>query len=339
MQEVIFDVQTITPLFLAGADQETAELRAPSFRGAMRYWQRALVGGLVGTDAKGLERVMKEETALFGATDTGSAVHIRVTAASQAPNTQRFQKESFSRSNISGKDYLLWSMAQSGQGDRYKPDRLYFPQGTTFHVALATRGDDNTKLQQAIASFWLLTHLGSMGSRSRRCAGSVSAKPVEGDIADFRFDIPTNVNNLQRQIVEGIQAAQQLTSQQLHDLKLKPITGTSFDTLSKQSSKIWILQNGSQPWTSPDAAMRSIGKDLQIYRSSIPLPQRKVFGLPLKDVDNKSRRASPLLLRIVELQGNRYVGLAVLFKITDGGNYMLIEKWANNLQGKIEVML
>src|SRR5712691_3630676 len=31
MQEVTFEVQTITPLFLAGADQATAELRAPSF--------------------------------------------------------------------------------------------------------------------------------------------------------------------------------------------------------------------------------------------------------------------------------------------------------------------
>ena len=32
MQEVTFDLQTITPLFMAGADQATAELRAPSFR-------------------------------------------------------------------------------------------------------------------------------------------------------------------------------------------------------------------------------------------------------------------------------------------------------------------
>ena len=35
MQEVTFEVETITPLFLAGADQATAELRAPSFRGGI----------------------------------------------------------------------------------------------------------------------------------------------------------------------------------------------------------------------------------------------------------------------------------------------------------------
>ena len=32
MQEVTFEVETITPLFLAGAGQATAELRAPLFR-------------------------------------------------------------------------------------------------------------------------------------------------------------------------------------------------------------------------------------------------------------------------------------------------------------------
>ncbi|HYK85247.1 MAG TPA: type III-B CRISPR module RAMP protein Cmr1, partial [Ktedonobacteraceae bacterium] len=65
MQEVTFNVETITPLFLAGADQNTAELRAPSFRGAMRYWFRALVGGMVGTDPRGLEEVIKAESSVF----------------------------------------------------------------------------------------------------------------------------------------------------------------------------------------------------------------------------------------------------------------------------------
>src|SRR5437868_5871653 len=82
MQTVTFDVETLTPLFLAGVDQTKAELRAPSFRGLMRYWLRALVGGAEGTDARGLEKVMKAETAIFGATDTGSTVAVKVSGAS-----------------------------------------------------------------------------------------------------------------------------------------------------------------------------------------------------------------------------------------------------------------
>ncbi len=38
-------LETVTPLFLGGADPRGApELRAPSFRGAMRYWLRAALG-------------------------------------------------------------------------------------------------------------------------------------------------------------------------------------------------------------------------------------------------------------------------------------------------------
>src|SRR5215472_11657363 len=68
MQEVTFEVETITPLFLAGADQATAELRAPSFRGEMRYWLRALVGGMMGTGPDGLKMVKNAENEVFGAT-------------------------------------------------------------------------------------------------------------------------------------------------------------------------------------------------------------------------------------------------------------------------------
>ena len=55
------------------------------------------------------------------------------------------------------------------------------------------------------------------------------------------------------------------------------------------------------------------------------------------------RRASPLMLRVAELQGNRYVGIAVLFKTIGGDvhmeDYKVIEKWINGFRGTVEVML
>jgi len=40
-------LETVTPLFLGGADPRGApELRPPAFRGAMRYWLRAALGEL-----------------------------------------------------------------------------------------------------------------------------------------------------------------------------------------------------------------------------------------------------------------------------------------------------
>lgn len=40
------ELQTVTPLMTGGAFYQ-AELRPPSFRGVMRYWLRALLGGVL----------------------------------------------------------------------------------------------------------------------------------------------------------------------------------------------------------------------------------------------------------------------------------------------------
>src|SRR2546421_9149932 len=183
MQEVTFTLQTITPLFLAGADQTRAEIRAPTFRGLMRYWQRALVGGLVGTGQEGLKQVMQAETDVFGATDTGSAVSIKVSGVSGEPRefNEQISVRVAGKWQATGKGYLLWSMAKSGREDKgnLKPARWYYPPGTSFQVRLSARGQDETKLKQAVAAFWLLTHLGGIGSRSRRCAGSLAVQTVK----------------------------------------------------------------------------------------------------------------------------------------------------------------
>lgn len=328
MQEVKFTLQTITPLFMAGADQTEAELRAPSFRGLMRYWLRALVGGMAGT----LEEVKKAESTVFGATYIGSDVPVRVSEGTKKPLEYRKEETRFN----SGKDYLLWS----------KGGRLYFPQGTEFQVTLSTRSKDDTYLKQAIASFWLLTYLGSVGSRSRRCAGSIMVQTVQGNITDFRFEKARNVGDLRTMLKQGIELARQA-----YNIKPQPIRDAKFDILAPDRCSIHILYDVRQPWLTPDAAMKAIGESLQDYRRKItPLWRRKIFGLPLGD-DSNARRASPLLLRLTEIQGDqgkRYVGIAVLFKTTGKDptksfastkDYDLIEQWFNTFSGILEVTL
>jgi CRISPR-associated protein Cmr1 len=337
MKQIKFTLRTLTPLFLAGADQTSAELRAPTFRGLMRYWYRALIGGVVGANKESLPLVMKAETALFGATDTGSNISVRISEPSKDP--QRFRKENYSREKVSGKDYLLWSMAASGKGDRYKPDRLLYPKDTTFRVTLSSKGDDDTKLQQAIASFWLLTHLGGIGSRSRRCAGSVTVDDIDGDDnkTGLYFATPEDAEDLQLQISECIKITQKLARASLPANALTSVTQTSFDALAQKTCSIWVLHDDN--WRTPDAAMRAIGSNLQNYRSDQPLSSRTVFGLPLMGVDNRSRHASPLLLRIAELQQSKYAGLAVLFKTGHNRDYTLIERWANGFPRRTKVTL
>jgi CRISPR-associated protein Cmr1 len=340
MQTVTFDVETLTPLFLAGAEQTKAELRAPSFRGLMRYWLRALVGGAEGTDARGLEKVMKTETAIFGATDTGSAISVKVSGVSSEPRefTEQTSIRVGGQWQATGKGYLLWSMVKSGKVERgnFKPARWYFPPGTGFQLTLSARSKDDTRLKQAVAAFWLLTHLGGIGSRSRRCAGSISVR-AQSDIYTLPFSTPANAEDLREQLRRGI-----ATARAFYGLTSRPIRSAQFDILNQGVCRIWILQD-QQPWPNPDIAMKRLGEELQDYRKPIPIIRRKIFGLPLPPQFFKERRASPLLLRVAKLQGNRYVGIAVLFK-TDGRgivtqDYTLIEQWINKFSGKLEVTL
>ena len=333
MQEVTFEVETITPLFLAGADQATAELRAPSFRGEMRYWLRALVGGLVGTGPEGLKTVRDAETEVFGATDRGSAVRVRVSQPSAKPLqfTENISKPGGGQ-RATGKGYLLWSMRLK------RPPRYYFAPNTHFQIYLSTDDTGIIKHKKGVAALWLLTYLGGVGSRSRRCAGSFTAALREGDAYEFPFNIPADVESLKGQLEQGILAARSL-----YTTTQSTVSDASLDILSRKACRIWILQH-EHPWGTPEEAMRVIGESLQNYRSTVPIIKRKVFGFPLKGVKGRvERRASPLLLRVAELQGNKYVGIAVLFKTRYSdippGDYEIIETWTNEFRGKKEVQL
>lgn len=60
-EELIFDCEVITPMFLSGADPKTVELRPASIKGALRFWWRAL------NKFDSFEKMLEEEGKLFGA--------------------------------------------------------------------------------------------------------------------------------------------------------------------------------------------------------------------------------------------------------------------------------
>jgi CRISPR-associated protein Cmr1 len=346
MMQVTFTLRVLTPLFLAGAEQSQAELRSPAFRGLMRYWYRALVGGMAGTDAQGLKTVIEEEAKVFGATDRGSAVAVRVSAASQEPKefTEPISRRTPTGWQATGKGYLLWTMAKSGRVEKnnLKPARWYFPPGTTFRVTLSSHSHDSTQFKQALAAFWLLSSLGALGSRSRRCAGSVEVQSIdmmqanEFQMPALPFQSAPSLREMHSQIEQGLQATRSLLTQQAPS---RQVNEARFDVLASGVCRIWLLQE-QQPWNSADAAMHALGESLQDYRSGVPIYQRGIFGFPLPKALNK-RRASPLLLRVVKLQGGQYAGIAVLFKTTDSNvrfsEYEIIERWIKMFPVKLEV--
>ncbi len=63
INKVTFEIETITPMFLSGADQSKAELRAASIKGLLRFWWRAL------QVESNLEKLRIEENKIFGSAD------------------------------------------------------------------------------------------------------------------------------------------------------------------------------------------------------------------------------------------------------------------------------
>lgn len=56
MERLSFKLQVVTPLFMSGADQRKAELRPPSIRGALRFWFRALAGPVLSYDWRAVQQ-------------------------------------------------------------------------------------------------------------------------------------------------------------------------------------------------------------------------------------------------------------------------------------------
>lgn len=305
-------LEAVTPLFLAGAEPRgQPELRPPSFRGALRYWLRAALGGVLG-DAP--QRVAQAEAAVFGSTRPewggASAVTVRIRHGS-FPQPQLYQ-----RTGLTGSGYLFWSMAESGRGrpDRYQAGKQFFPQGTSCDLTLACRpgvGAPDAALAQAAAALWLLVHLGGVGSRARRAGGRLAVREAL-EFQGLRFALRGNdASAVAGELAAGLRRVREICTQATGgDPDRSVAAPSSFDILHPQTCRVWVLGL----WPSLDGALASIGNWLRQARQAQPIGERVVFGLPMQrvDLDGVDRRASPLWLSVTRA-GQQYVGIATLF--------------------------
>jgi CRISPR-associated protein Cmr1 len=70
-----FEIETVTPLFVGGSNPQQTEIRAASFRGALRFWLRALLGGFLGDRP---DKIFQCESQVFGSTDYASPVVVQL---------------------------------------------------------------------------------------------------------------------------------------------------------------------------------------------------------------------------------------------------------------------
>jgi len=300
-------LETVTPLFLAGADPRGApELRPPSFRGAMRYWLRAGLGGL----GYGLPAVRQREGLVFGSAGEdgarASTIAVRLYPLGDVL-AEPFQRDSRGRDDISGRDYLYWTAART----RDLPERRYIRPGQRFRLTLEDRslGEAKEAFLPAVASLWLLLQLGGVGSRSRRCGGSLAVvEPPELKGPSWMLR-----GKEAKSVAAELGAALTAVRRSIGTVAgPAPSLPTDYDVLSPATCSIRVLG----VWPDAKAALDKVGSTLRRFRAGQPLPARAAFGLPIQNLrldEDVRRRASPLWLKLARAGGG-YACVATLFR-------------------------
>lgn len=154
LKSLTVTLETVTPLFLGGANPRGApELRAPSFRGALRYWLRAALGGVIGDE--NLQTLRQLESSVFGSTEFGSPIHIRL-----KPVGDRLE---------SGNEKILPHKERREAGSRQA-----IKAGQQLELTLSMPYRESPEAwAAAIAALRLAVTFGGVGLRSRRGYGTL----------------------------------------------------------------------------------------------------------------------------------------------------------------------
>lgn len=173
MRTMQYELEFITPAFLAGADQGRAELRAASIRGALRWWFRVLGG------------TKEEETDVFGGVQGGARRSKAIVRAEVIKRGASWTPPQFSANDWSS---YVWHFAKAKEKesidrDRWSPDGV-LPPGTRWRLTILQRGNCSQKFEEALKCFLVL---GSLGLRVTRGLGAfVLRNPIVCSVDDAK---------------------------------------------------------------------------------------------------------------------------------------------------------
>lgn len=323
----------VTPMFLGGADPKAAEVgfRLPSFKGALRFWWRALAWSEVveeaGDVAPALRLLHRRESDLFGSAageDTRGGQSRVLLSAHWKPGRTVPAGEVRAPAAGSPEDGLAYLMGQGLRGRRAV-------DGGELQVFVTFRPGTGEEGRQGVErALLLLGLLGGLGSRARRGFGSLAMESLEGhrllDLAVPRTldDLRETLAGLTRVPTRNRPPYSAFSAQSRIDLSL---VGPSSDhvqgtvgrqmrefreTLADDTRRARDAADGKRPDQPPERSI--FGLPLQFYFKA---DGARVFVTPATRREEKvDRRGSPLLIHIHRFQGEpdarRYAAVQTL---------------------------
>lgn len=321
MPTITFTCETITPMFLSGADGSTPELRPPSIKGALRFWWRAMNGHLANTANGGIPNLLQEDERLFGGVNSGgkSSVLVRVFDREEkfidgqklqtyAEYDRNNRKVPYQKEGLAYLYYVLLNQKLKGLEG--------FDVETTFKVSLESKSLED--LRKGVAAFWLFIYLGGLGSRARRGAGAITVCPNGIEDKDNILD-----NFIQFKPQNGISMWDFIQN------TLTKIRGQFPNTQKLQVSNEYstiapnhIYVSKKDDFSTWQEAVDDIGMIMKKLRKGKghfkrnnrtftmdTLDQKAAFGLPLRVQDDNelnfssndyNRRSSPICISVVK---------------------------------------
>ncbi len=285
--------EVITPLIIAGADNRKPDLgveglRPPSLRGAMRWWFRAMMGGIVG-DLKALKAL---ESEVFGSTEGASSARIRT----------------YLRASKPGEAHLCMNDKGNRRANIRRPA---FLEGSEFELCIRCEFGSSSIV---LGSLWLLAMLGGVGARVRRGFGSLAMSPedeaTEKVLEDFglSFSYP-NTASLE-ELAEYLEESLKEIKKRFRDLaSRRSALGTSstvrFPVLSAWRARLWLIKPQHGFWAGWKEAMEDLRE--KVYRAYKTNQQLNEIG------SASPRLASPLIIQIKRTEGGKYFGVLLAF--------------------------
>ena len=196
--EIEATYRVVTPLFCAGANQQRAELRLPSFKGVLRFWWRALAWSRLDGN---LDAIREQEDRLFGSAGGGRSRLSMHLAVSAEPETGGVDTVLEVAGNVVGEGarYLGYGVmdAFGKRAGRLIRPCLRAPLG--FTVRMRGRGLAEEPLNHLRSALLAVGMLGGMGAKSRKGYGSLAIQSLRVDDVE-QWQAPQSVADLRDRI-------------------------------------------------------------------------------------------------------------------------------------------
>lgn len=311
MYSFIAECKVITPMFMAGADGKTPELRPSEFKGMMRFWWRAIKA------EDNIESLKSEENKIFGGTgDKEEKSKVKLVIQN---NTLSINDNILSEiGNNNGLKYLYYStFSLKSRGQPII--RKYIKPNSIFRINLFSF--EETIFDQTLASLWLAIYLGGFGTRARRGGGNLVIEKIINNFSKLdKLNFTCNVSSkeeLKIWLSRNISAIKKIINQS---------TGTAkYSTL--KNGKILMFD----PMNSWKEALNFIGEKFKEFRieNESKIFETAVFGMPIMHsrfsrrivpYDSKrisDRWASPIFIKVLKGGDGKYY--PIITQLLPGG--------------------